>query len=135
QPAIADDEEFFVRSMLTWLTRWAAYPSPYLARLFENAATLTRLLPFTRDASRIVYSIPRHSPEIALNLARSTMEVAAQYELDKNFHDVHTNLNQVIGEIVSAWIERDEADSGAVDEEIAKVKDLVTEAKKAVQTA
>jgi hypothetical protein len=135
QPVIAADEEKFVRSILTWLTRWASYPSPYLARLFEDAATLNRLLPFTNDASQTIHIVPQHPPEVSLNLARSQLEVTEKYELDKKFDDLHTDLHQVVGKIVNAWIKRDEADNRAVDEEIEKAKELVAAVKRAVETA
>lgn len=135
QPVPDAEEELFARSILKWLTRWAAYPSPYLARLFEAAATLNRFLPFTNAASQTVRIIPPRAPDVSLQLAYSQQAVAEKYETDRNFQDIRDDLHEVVGEVVNAWISRDEADSSALDQEIKSLKALVEETKKAVQSA
>ncbi len=121
--------------MLKWLVRWAAYPSPYLARLFDDAEALGRLLPVVNEKAEIVRNIPARTPAEYLDLAGSHMNVAKQYELDENFKDVKDTIKQVVGDLVGAWIARDDADSAALDEEIKRAKLLVAESKSAVEKA
>lgn len=122
-------------SILKWLVRWAAYPSPYLARLFENAQALSQLTIVTNENSQIVYNIPPRTPDDYLALAHSQKSVAEKYELDESFKNVQNTIKEVVGRVVTAWIARDSADLDALDEEIKHAKELTDSAKKAVEKA
>lgn len=122
-------------SLLKWLVRWAAYPSPYLARLFEDAEALGRLLPVTDEKSQVVRNIPARTPDEYLDLATSQMAVAEKYELDENFKDVKDTIKEVVAGLVKAWIDRDIADSSALSKEIDQIKLLVAESQNAVNKA
>lgn len=122
-------------SILKWLVRWAAYPSPYLARLFENAQALSQLTIVTNENSQIVYNIPPRTPDDYLALAHSQKSVAEKYELDESFKNVQDTIKEVVGRVVTAWIARDSADLDALDEEIKHAKELTDSAKKAVEKA
>jgi hypothetical protein len=131
----APDQDKLAGSLLKWLVRWAAYPSPYLARLFEDAQALSRLATVTNENSQVVYNIPPRTSEDYLVLANSQMAVAEKYELDENFKNVQDTIKDVVGRLVKAWIARDSADLNALDEEIRQAKELTDGAKKAVEKA
>ena len=123
------------RSLLTWLVRWSAYPSPYLTRLFDEAEALQRLLPAWNDAGQAFYSIPARTPEIYLELAKSHVELANKYELDENFEKTRDKFTEVAGKVVKAWITRDAADLDAMDSEVETAQELVRGSIKAVDSA
>jgi hypothetical protein len=131
----APEQDRLAGSLLKWLVRWAAYPSPHLARLFEDAQALSRLVTVTDENSQVIYNIPPRSPEDYLALAGSQMAVAEKYELDENFKDIKDTIKDVVGRLVKAWIARDSADLSALDQEIAQAKELTAAAKKAVEKA
>ncbi|MDT5271743.1 MAG: hypothetical protein QOH49_3929 [Acidobacteriota bacterium] len=131
----APEQDRLAGSLLKWLVRWAAYPSPHLARLFEDAQALSRLVTVTDENSQVIYNIPPRPSEDYLALARSQMAVAEKYELDENFKGVRDTIKDVVGRVVKAWIARDNADLGALDQEIEQAKELTAAAKKAVEKA
>lgn len=131
----APEQDQLAGSLLKWLVRWAAYPSPHLARLFEDAQALSRLVTVTDENSQVIYNIPPRSSEDYLALASSQMAVAEKYELDENFKDVKDTIKDVVGRVVKAWIARDSADLSALDKEIDQAKELTAAAKQAVQKA
>lgn len=131
----APERDQLAGSLLKWLVRWAAYPSPYLARLFDDAQALSRLVTVTGENSQAIYNIPPRPSEDYLALARSQMAVAEKYELDENFKDVRDTFKDVAGRVVKAWISRDSADIDALDKEIEQAKELTDAAKKAVEKA
>ncbi|HJR08079.1 MAG TPA: hypothetical protein VJ842_12525 [Pyrinomonadaceae bacterium] len=129
------DQDRLAGSLLKWLVRWAAYPSPHLARLFEDAQALSRLVTVTDENSQVIYNIPLRSAEDYLALAGSQMAVAEKYELDENFKDVKDTIKDFVGRVVKAWIARDDADLSALDQEITQAKELTAAAKIAVEKA
>ena len=123
------------RSIFKWLVRWSTYPSPYLARLFEDSEALADLSPDWRNPTQVVYSIPSQTPEVYRQLAESQCKVAEKYELDESFQGVHNDLKQVTGRLVAAWIARDTADLNDLESEIDAARDLVTESRTNVKKA
>jgi hypothetical protein len=131
----APEQDRLAGSLLKWLVRWAAYPSPHLARLFEDAQALSRLVTVTDENSQVIYNLPPRSSEDYLALAGSQMAVAEKYELDENFKDVKDTIKEVVGRVVKAWIARDSADVSALEKEIEQARELTDAAKKAVEKA
>ncbi len=129
------EQSDLARAILNWLVRWAAYPSPYLARLFDDAQALSRLATIRKENSQIVYNIPPRTPREYLDLAANHLAVAEKYELDEGFKDVQGAIKEVVGRLVQAWAARDSADLSALDEEIDQAKKLTEEARAAVQKA
>jgi hypothetical protein len=123
------------RSILKWLVRWSAYPTPYLARLFDDAEALGRVAPAWGENAQLTHQIPPRTAKEYLDLAGSHMAVAKKYELDENFDNVRDEIKELAARLVQAWIERDAADLGALDAEIAAAKEIVAESKKAVERA
>jgi len=123
------------RSLLTWLVRWSAYPSPYLTRLFEEAEALQRLLPVWTNEGQAVYPIPARTPEVYLALAKSHFELANKYELDENFEKTRDKFTEIAGNVVNAWMARDSEDLRAMDSEVGTAQDLVRHSRNAVESA
>jgi len=123
------------RSILTWLVRWSAYPSPYLTRLFEESEALQRLLPVWNDAGEAVYPIPARTSEIYLALAKSHGELADKYELDQNFEKTRDKFVEIAANVVSAWMARDREDLRVTELEVLTTQDLVRGSRKAVESA
>ncbi|GGG71181.1 hypothetical protein [Edaphobacter dinghuensis] len=123
------------RSLLTWLVRWSAYPTPYLTRLFEEAEALQRLLPLWDDAGQAVYPIPARTPEVYLALAKSHQELADKYELDQNFEKTRDKFTEIAGKVVSAWMARDREDLRVTESEVKTAQDLVRGSRNATEAA
>ena len=124
-----------VRSLLTWLVRWSAYPTPYLTRLFDEAEALGRLLPVWNEAGRAAHPIPARPPDLYLALADSHVKVAEKYELDENFEKTRDRFTEIAGQLVNAWMARDSADLGVMESEVETAQDLVRRSRTAVESA
>ncbi|MEQ4722388.1 hypothetical protein [Nonomuraea sp. B19D2] len=120
------EEQELARSILSWIVRWAAYPSPYLTRLFQDADTLSRLLPVTRDG-HTTHSLPVLTSDLYLRLARAQYETAKKYELDRSFDGVRDDLHKVVSEVVGAWMGRDDVDLQDIDQQIDEARRLIGE--------
>ncbi|MGI5291330.1 hypothetical protein ACQEVF_49595 [Nonomuraea polychroma] len=125
-------EQDLARSLLRWIVRWSAYPSPYLARLFQDAETLGQMLPVTAEG-RTIHNLPLIPSDMCLRLARSQRETAMKYELDRSFDGVREDLHKVVSEVVGAWISRDEADLSGIDREIQEARARISESTAALE--
>ncbi len=121
-------------SLLSWLTRWTAYPSSGPGHLFHDAVALRKSLPRTDGRSgTLLRPIPRRPAAELLELARGDMEVADKYEREASFLSVEQQTKEVALKLVGSWRDRDSVNLAAIDEEIAAMLELVEASRDAVR--